>query len=128
MIEAEPAESQLWSGSFDEVIDSLYTMYGEAARSVAEGADIQLTPAEQTRLGGERTIDRATYESYMKGMHLIYKDTPEDIAQGLVYLHEATDRNPGDALAWAGLSLGYSAAGHGPLPTPEVWTRRESRG
>ena len=87
MIEADPEESQLWSGSFNEVISGLYTMYGEAARSIAASADIQLTPAEQTRLGGERTIDPATYEAYLRGMHLLYKDTPEDVAQGLVYLH-----------------------------------------
>jgi serine/threonine-protein kinase len=123
MIEAVPEESQLWSGSFDEVISGLYTMYGETARSIAESADIQLTSAEQERLGGERTIDPATYEAYLRGMHFLYKNTPEDLAQGLVYLHEATDRSPTDALAWAGLSLGYSTVGHGPFPTPDVWTR-----
>lgn len=123
MIEAVPEESQLWSGSFAEVISGLYTMYGETARSIAESADVQLTSGEEERLGGERTIDPATYEAYLRGMHLLNGDTPDDIAQGLVYLHEATDQNPADALAWAGLSLGYSAVGHGPFPTPEVWTR-----
>jgi serine/threonine protein kinase/tetratricopeptide (TPR) repeat protein len=123
MIEAEPQEHQLWSGSFDDGIADLYSMYGEAARAVAASAGVRVTSAEETRLGGTRPIDPATYESYLKGMHLVYKDTPEDIAQGLIYLHEATDRNPTDAMAWAGLALGYVAVGHGPLPTPEVWTR-----
>ena len=26
-------------------------------------------------------------------------------------------------MAWAGLSLGYTAVGHGPFPTPDVWAR-----
>lgn len=123
MIEAVPQERQLWSGSFHETIADLYSMYGEAARAIAASADVRLTPGEETHFGGTRPIDPATYEAYLKGMHLIYKNTPEDIARGLVYLHEATDRNPTGAMAWAGLALGYSAVGHGPLPTPDVWVR-----
>jgi len=123
LIEAEPEEDLAWSGSYDEAITGLYAMYGEAARSIATGAEVELSPAEETRLGGTRSIDPATYEAYLRGMHHLYKGTPEEIQQGLVYLHDATDRNPTDAMAWAGLALGYSAVGHGPLPTPEVWAR-----
>jgi TolB-like protein len=123
MIEAYPDESQLWSGSFDETIAGLHSMYEEAARSIAASADIQLTPAEETRLGGEPPNDPETYEAYLRGMHHLNKDTPEDIAEGLAYLHQATDRDPGNALAWAGLSLGYSTVGHGLFSTPDVWPR-----
>ncbi|MCJ7627516.1 MAG: tetratricopeptide repeat-containing serine/threonine-protein kinase, partial [Longimicrobiales bacterium] len=123
LVQAEPEEALLWTGSFDEVISGLYTMYGEAARSIAARAEVRLSPAEEARLGGNRTIDPATYEAYLRGMHLLHKRTPEDVAQGLVYLHDATDRNPAEAMAWAGLSLGYSTVGHGPFPTPDVWTR-----
>ena len=123
LIQAQPEEDLLWTGSFDEVISGLYAMYGEAARSIAAGAEVRLSPDEETRLGGARPIDPATYEAYLRGMHHLNKDTPEDIVLGLTYLHDATDRNPADAMAWAGLSLGYSTVGHGPLPTPDAWTR-----
>jgi len=123
LVQAEPEEALLWTGSFDEVISGLYGMYSEAARAIAAGAGVRLSQQEETRLGGSRPIDPATYEAYLRGMYHLNQDTPEDIAQGLAYLHEATDRNPGDALAWAGLSLGYSTVGHGPLPTPDAWPR-----
>ncbi|MFO7586649.1 MAG: protein kinase, partial [Gemmatimonadota bacterium] len=123
LVQGRPQEALLWSGSFDAVISGLYEMYGEAAREIAAGAEVRLSPAEETRLGGARPIDPATYEAYLKGMHLIAGDTDEEIQQGLAYLHEATDRSPADALAWAGLALGYSAVGHGPFPTTDVWTR-----
>ncbi len=123
LIEAEPQEDLVWSSSYDQVISSLYTMYGEAARSIAGSADVELTPAEEARFGGTRSIDPATYEAYLRGMHHLNKDTPEDIRLGLAYLHDATDRNPADAMAWAGLALGYSAVGHGPFASPDAWQR-----
>jgi tetratricopeptide (TPR) repeat protein len=33
------------------------------------------------------------------------------------------DKDPGDALAYAGLALGYATYGHGPSPKPDVWPR-----
>jgi serine/threonine-protein kinase len=123
LVDARPNETLLWNGALDETISGLYGMYGEAARSIAAGAEVELTDEERARLGGERRIDPATYEAYLRGMHLVQKGTPQDVAEGLAYLHEVTDRNPTDAMAWAGLALAYAAAGHGPNPTPEAWTR-----
>jgi len=123
LIEAEPTETLLWTGELDETIAGLYGMYGEAAREIAASAEVEITPEEEARLRGDRRIDPATYEAYLRGMHLVQKSTPQEIAEGLALLHEATDQNPTDAVAWAGLALGYSAVGHGPNPTPEVWTR-----
>ena len=123
LIEAQPEETVLWNGALDETIVGLYGMYGEAARSIAGGADVELTADEEAWFGGERRIDPATYEAYLRGMHLVQKGSPQEVTEGLALLHDATDRNPIDARAWAGLALGYSAVGHGPSPTPEVWTR-----
>ncbi len=123
LIQADPEEDLLWSGSVDEDMTGLYSMYREAALSIATGAGVELTPAEEARLTGERPIDPETYEAYLRGMHHLQKRTPEDFQRGLAYLHEATDRNPGDALAWAGLALGYATIGHGPSAPPDVWQK-----
>jgi TolB-like protein/tRNA A-37 threonylcarbamoyl transferase component Bud32/Tfp pilus assembly protein PilF len=122
LVDARPSETLLWNGELDETIDGLYGMYAEAARSIADGAEVALTADEEARLAGARRIDPATYEAYLRGMHLVQKGTPQEVAEGLAYLHDATDRNPTDAMAWAGLALGYSAVGHGPNPTPDAWT------
>jgi len=122
MIETDPEEDQLWSGSTHEVISGLYSMYGDLALSIAASADVRVTTAEETRLGAERPIDPETYGAFLEGMHYIYKDTPEDAAKGISLLREVVDQNRSDALAWAGLAFGYVAIGHGPLPTPDVWT------
>lgn len=123
LIEALPREELVWTGSYDEVVASLYSMYGEAARSIATAAEVELTPAEESRLAGTQLIDPATYEAYLRGMHHLQARTPEDIRLGLAYLHDATDRNPADALAWAGLALGYATVGHGPSAPPDVWQK-----
>jgi len=123
LIEAAPEEDLVWSGSYDETISGLNAMYGDAAGSIAAGAEVELSPAEATRLGGKRYVDPYTYEAYLKGMHHLNSEDPADIAMGLAYLHDATDRSPTDAAAWAGLALGYATVGHSPMPTGDVWDR-----
>ena len=46
-----------------------------------------------------------------------------DTERGLRFLHEAVDRDPGDALAQAGLALGYATLGHGATPQVDAWPR-----
>jgi tetratricopeptide (TPR) repeat protein len=54
-------------------------------------------------------------------MYYLNKATAADFQQGMQYLNEAVEADPGDALAWAGLATGYITLGHGPAPPDGVW-------
>ena len=85
--------------------------------------DVDISPEEVEQLTGTRPVNPDTYESYLRGMFFINEGTPEGVSSGLAHLHEATERDPGDARAWAGLANGYALVGHGPTAPPDAWQR-----
>ena len=74
-------------------------------------------------MSAARPVNPETYELYLKGMANLNKPSPEERKKGLAYLHEAVEKNPADALAYAGLAFGYVTLGHGPSHPPDAWQR-----
>ena len=123
LVNTEPRERLLWTGNFTAPIRHVIAMHGEIARSVARQARVDLPPDQQRPTAESEAVDPETYEAYLRGMHALFQRTPEGIRTGLAYLHEAVDRNPASAMAYAGLAQGYATLGHGPTPPPEAWPR-----
>lgn len=118
----DPATDRpLWGDEYDRPFADVLRLQSEIARSIAGAVEVTVAPAETRRLDGVPQIDPVTYQAYLRGMYHLNKATPEDIAEGLRFLHEAVDRDPGDALAQAGLALGYATLGHGTAPQADAW-------
>ena len=111
LIEAATGQN-LWAESYEREFTSILGLQSEVARAVARTIRIKLRPEEDTHLASARAVNPATYEAYLKGMFHLNKGTPEEIKKGLVYLHEAVEKDPADPLANAGLALGYVELAH----------------
>lgn len=107
------AERNLWAESFERDFSGILAIQAEVARHVAEAVRVKLSPEEEARIGSGRRVNPETYELYLRGMHHLNKATPEDTRIGIEYLQKAVDKDPADALAYAGLALGYVSIGHG---------------
>jgi tetratricopeptide (TPR) repeat protein len=123
LVEVRPEERNVWGQAYERPVRDVLTMSGDVARAIAREVRVRLTPDEAARLASQRPVDPATYEAYLKGMYYINKPGRENIPRGIALLHEAVDRNPGDAFAYAGLAHGYATLGHGPAALPDVWPR-----
>lgn len=123
LIRAVPQEQALWSETYRRDERAVLAMHGEMARGIAQQIRLELSPRQDARLARAPAVDPATYEAYLRGMHHLQRSNPEDLDLGLRYLHSAVDRNPGDALAYAGLASGYINMGHGVAPVPNAWPR-----
>jgi serine/threonine-protein kinase len=123
LIEAMPEERQVWMEGYDGDVEHVMEIHGQVARGIAGALDVEVSPDDEVQLAGTRPVNPETYESYLRGMYFINEGTPEGIAAGLAHLHEATERDPGDAMAWAGLATGYALVGHGPAAPPDAWIR-----
>lgn len=106
-------ERNLWAESFERDFSGILAIQAEVAHHVAETVRVKLSPEEKARLSSAREVNPETYEFYLRGMHHLNKATPEDTRTGIEYLQKAVDKDPADALAYAGLALGYVSIGHG---------------
>ncbi len=113
----------MWQGAYDGNLPNVVALYRGIARAIASEIEVALSPEAELRLERATTVDPGVYEAYLKGMYHLNRATPEDVAEGLRHLHDAVDRNPVDALAWAGLAYGYITIGHSFNPTPEARAR-----
>src|SRR5690606_25718581 len=116
-------DRHLWADRYESDIRDVLSVQSSIARRIAEAVEVAVTPGEAERLARRRTVDPDTYRAYLRGMYELNRSTPEGVDAGLAWLHEAVDADPGDALAYAGLALGYATFGHGPEPQPDTWPR-----
>jgi len=123
LVEAMPEERQVWAEGYDGDMENVLEIHGQVARAVASALDVTVSVEEEAQLSGTRPVNPDTYEAYLRGMYFISEGTPEGITTGLAFLHEATETDPGDAMAWAGLATGYALVGHGPAAPPDAWIR-----
>ena len=97
-------ERQIWSTTYDRVIDDIFEVQSDVARQVTERLGVTLLEGERTRLGAEPTENHEAYTRYLKGRYFWNKRTEEDIQVGLDYFQQAVDLDPGYSLAWVGIA------------------------
>lgn len=108
-----PTEQNLWAQSYERKMSDILFLQSEMAQTIAREIKVKLTPQEETRLASARPVNPEAYEAYLKGMFYLNKFTLEGFEKGLAYLQQAVEKDPADALPYAGLALGTSIAGHG---------------
>jgi len=92
----------LWSETYDRVVDDIFAVQDDIARSVSEALHV--------RLLGQPNATRATGESFelvLRGNHFLWQNTAAALAKAISLYEEAIQRNPRDASAWAGLSSAH---------------------
>ncbi len=104
-----PTDRQLWAGSYDRELPDVLKLQEEVARAVADEIRIQVTPEERARLGSARSINPEAHEAYMLGRYHSWKYNEEDLKRGVEDFERAIQLDPNYALAYAHLSLAWTA-------------------
>jgi TolB-like protein/Tfp pilus assembly protein PilF len=114
------SDRHLWTDSYQRELLDVLALQSELAQAIAREIKIAVTPQQAAHLAARRPVNPETYEAYLKGMFWLNKATPEGTRKGMAYLREAVEKDPGDALAYAGLALGYITLAHGPAPPKDA--------
>jgi len=117
-------ERQLWSTTYDRVIDDIFEVQSDIAVQVVERLGVTLLEGERSRLGARPTANHEAYTLYLKGRYFWNKRTEENIQIGLDYFQQAVALDPEFALAWAGIADMWIARGwYGRLAPRETYPK-----
>jgi len=101
-------ETHLWGDSFQRKItnvEDIFDVQAKIAESVAVALKAVISPEEKQLIEKLPTNDLGAYDAFLKGKFAAYKTTPEDLDASIQYFEQAKERDPGFALAYAGIGL-----------------------
>jgi len=103
--------SQLWGGQYTRKLDDIFALQEEIANEISERLRLQLTRTEKKRLVKRHTENAEAYKLYLRGRYHWDKWTREGFSKGMDYFHQAVEKDPCYALAYAGLADSYTLLG-----------------
>jgi serine/threonine protein kinase/Tfp pilus assembly protein PilF len=106
-----PTGAQLWGAQYNRKLQDVFAIQDEIAREISEKLRLRLTGAEKKRLTKRYTGNTEAYQLYLKGRYYCNKRTGEGFRKGIEYFHQAIEKDPNYALAYAGLADSYALAG-----------------
>jgi len=100
-------QTHLWASTYDRDASSFLGVQSELGRAIADQVKVRLLPKAGVAAAG-RTQDSSAYDLYLRGRYYWNQLTPPGIQRGIEYFEEAVSRDPGYALAYAGLADCYT--------------------
>ncbi len=103
-------QSHLWADSYDRELSDVLRLESDIASSVA--SEIRLTLSQQVhqRLASAGRTNVEAHDAYLRGLHGWNLRTRDGFQQAITNFTRATELDPGDAPAFAGLARVYSLA------------------
>jgi eukaryotic-like serine/threonine-protein kinase len=112
-------DSQLWGRQYNRKFSEIIIVQEEIAKDVSEKLGLQPTSAEEKRLTKRYTENPEAHQLYLKGRYVWSRRTTTTIQQAAAYFRQAIDKDPGYALAWAGLADCYALYAFYGVASPE---------
>jgi len=97
-------DQHLWAETYDRRLTDIFEIQTDVALQIARALDAALSPDEQRRIQREPTSNLEAYQHYLQGRSCLVRYTAEGMRQSIVYFERAIERDPGYALAYAGIA------------------------
>jgi eukaryotic-like serine/threonine-protein kinase len=97
-------ERQLWSTTYDRVIEDIFEVQSDIASRVVERLGVTPLEGERSSMSTKPTENPQAYTLYLKGRYFWNKRTNENVQTALDYFQQAVDLDPGYSLAWVGIA------------------------
>jgi TolB-like protein/Tfp pilus assembly protein PilF len=115
-------DKQLWGEQYSRKLADIVSIQQEIATAISGNLRVRLTSEEKTRLAKSSATNPEAYQLYLKGRYHANQTTAAELKKGIEYFQHAIEKDPGYALAYAGLADSYSALGGGWMYLPPTDT------
>jgi tetratricopeptide (TPR) repeat protein len=104
-------DKQLWGEQYSRKMADTASVQQEIATAISGNLRLRLTNEDKTRLAKSSMANPEAYQLYLKGRYFGNQATAAGLKKSIEYFEQAIDKDPGYALAYAGLADSYSALG-----------------
>jgi TolB-like protein/Flp pilus assembly protein TadD len=118
------SDRPVWAHTYTRDLNGVLAWQGELAQAIADEISVDVTPQEQARLAGMRTIAPDVQDLYLHG--ILLRDA-NDCNQAISYFDRAITADPGYAQAHSALASCYGMLGEsGRMPYEEAFSRQKA--
>jgi len=100
-------EKHLWGETFDRQLTDIFEVQSEVAQHITGALSLALSPEEKERVEKKATENFDAYNLYLLGRFHANKWSEEEVLKGVECFEEAIAKDPGYAVAYAGLADAY---------------------
>jgi TolB-like protein/Tfp pilus assembly protein PilF len=121
-------EKHLWGETFDRQLSDVFEVQSEVAQQISGALSAALSTEEKQRVEKKPTSDVEAYNLYLLGRFHANKWSEESVQKAIEYFRAALAKDPGYALAYAGLADAFEiqSIGLGPRPAIECLTEAKA--
>ena len=101
------SEKHLWGDTFDRQLTDIFEVQSEVAQQITGALSVALSPEEKKRVEKKATEDADAYNLYLLGRFHANKWSEADVLKGIECFQGAIAKDPGYAVAYAGLADAY---------------------
>jgi serine/threonine protein kinase/tetratricopeptide (TPR) repeat protein len=114
------SEKHLWGETFDRDLTDIFEVQSEVAQQITGALSLALSPEEKQRVEKRATEDMDAYNLYLLGRFHANKWSEGEVQKGIECFEGAIAKDPGYAVAYAGLADAYELLSIGLGSTPPV--------
>jgi TolB-like protein len=97
-------DTHLWADTFDRKLTDVFQIESDIAKTIAEKLQAKLTGSEERAISVQPTANVEAHQLYLQGRYFWNRRTGENLKKALSYFQQAVEKDPGYALAYAGIS------------------------
>ncbi len=99
--------TEIWGEQYERKASDIIALQQQIAGDIAAKLRSQLTGAEKQQVTKQGTQNADAYQLYVKGRYYWNKRTEADLNTAISFFNQAIDKDPGYALAYAGVADCY---------------------
>ena len=118
-------DKHLSADTYDGDLQNIFALQSDVADAVSKQVTTTLAPPARTSRA-RRPVNPEAHEAYLRGRYFLNKRVENNLRKSEAYFQDAIDKDPNDALGYAGLADVYHVMGSwegGTLPPKEAFPK-----